>query len=137
MISAAKQAEFEVVENATMDMATNAWKSKACSHIVFYMHGTPSGDLQETLRGKTAPVTAIFDPKVGAAQTLDVACCHYDKAVKKFIPAYNAAGVSLRAVEAPMITNDPAHNDGEVYRSDYRRALTAFFAKISSTLENH
>jgi integrase/recombinase XerD len=141
LVSEAKYAGFEVVENATFEQAKKAWESKTCAHIVFYSHGTIDGKLAEQERGgKFAKVTDVFDPRKGSATKVNIACCHFDIAVsKKIIDYYNNAkpsSVEIAPVIAPQLPDDPPHfKKGQVRTDLYYRALLQFFQQINKELE--
>ncbi len=142
LVKAAKEAGFEVVENATGNDLNDAWKSKKYDNIIYHTHGSRTGSLTYGYKGtrgitkgkyleNSRPVKQIFSPTKGSAKNLNIACCHPDKVITdKLKKEYKKHGINIDGVNAKQ------NKDGSVNRSENRQKIIDLLEKIKKDKES-
>jgi hypothetical protein len=124
MLTAAKNAGFDVFEDATYDTMKSVWESGEYDTIIYYNHGKGT-QLQYDFNGGSGfkPLGVIFNVRNGYAKNLNIVCCQYQKVVIPNIFEYYKANVNLVAVPVSQLPN------GDLDRTVAQRTLTNFFRK--------
>ena len=124
MLTAARNAGFDVIEDATYDTIKSMWESREYDTIVYYNHGKGT-QLQYDFRSGSGfkPMSVIFNVRNGYAKNLTIVCCQYHKVVIPNIFDYYKANVNLAAVPVGQLPN------GDVDRTVAQRTLTNYFSK--------
>jgi RHS repeat-associated protein len=104
---AAKIGGYKLFYNATKDTISQVWGSRQYDEIIYYNHGTESGNLQynkpNDAKSYFDSIRNIFNPSAGTAKNLTIICCHYPKVVDTNISFYRENGVNLTAMRYPLV----------------------------------
>jgi hypothetical protein len=144
MIENARRAGYEVHRNAFLNSVTGAWESREYEEIVYYNHGSPSGNLAYDIPApdnggykiQSTGLNKIFDLAKGFSSKLTIVSCYYDKVTKPFVEPYKIQGVNIATLpihqettrQVFIINGNPADAPpGYILRGNTLDGLNSYF----------